>query len=171
MSATSGTDILISKKRDTASCLKSWNRKSVMPALLRALFHARRKQVAEIGNTRSYVCGTVCRTSMHLLVRGTRLSSPFLVSYREMQTHSPNQHRTIWVSVFQNGAYLFQSQTQWWVWWRCCVAMMKRWAGALFHWASICVYEICEVVAVEDIQQGFWEVHIPICIMQFWIPF
>ena len=80
ISATSGTDIPISKNLETASCLKSWNRKSVMPALLRALFHARRKQVAEMGNNCSLVWGTIWRTSMHLLVRGTRLSSPFLVS-------------------------------------------------------------------------------------------
>jgi len=80
MSATSGTDIPISKNLETASCLKSWNRKSVMPTLFRVLFHARRRQVAEIGNTCSSVWGTVWRTSIHLLVRGSRLSSPFLVS-------------------------------------------------------------------------------------------
>ena len=39
-----------------------------------------KRQLAEIGNTFSWSCGIVLRTSTHLLVRGTLLSSPFLVS-------------------------------------------------------------------------------------------
>ena len=40
----------ISKNRETASCLKSWNRKSVISAFFLALFHARRRQFADMGN-------------------------------------------------------------------------------------------------------------------------
>ena len=60
MSATSDTDIPILKGLETASFLKPWNCKSVTPALFPALLNERRKQLAEMENTFSSDCGTVC---------------------------------------------------------------------------------------------------------------